>query len=379
MRIGLGTGTGLAPLARLAIVLALAGGAKASIAEPSVRVLLGDARAQVDIESPPGASRERFRIRDGRLLRRGRELGARVRIESPGSLLVDGREYPGDLELVAAGDRILVVNEIGLERYVAGTVAGEVPLAWPREALRAQAVAARTYALHERSRARRSSRRAGTEYDLRSDARSQNYLGAQGDQEAALAAAAATRGEVLLWQDEPILAVYHSASGGLTAASGEVWGRELPYLVSVEVEGEEDSPDTYWRTPLERATLRRSLAGLGLELGRDVDARVVERSPSGRVRWVEFEGSRGSGRIEARRLRSLLGASRVRSTMFEIRRSGQGLVLVGSGRGHGVGMSQWGARAMAESGSSYREILARFYPGAALGRWSQPSAGRGRR
>ena len=94
----------------------------------------------------------------------------------------------------------------------------------------------------------------------------------------------------------------------------------------------------------------------------------VERTASGRAARVELQGSGGRGSVAARTLRRLLGASVVRSTLFEIRDSGDDLVFVGSGHGHGVGMSQWGAQAMAERGASYREILEAFYPGTLLER-----------
>ena len=164
----------------------------------------------------------------------------------------------------------------------------------------------------------------------------------------------------------PILAVFHSASGGHTASAEEVWGRALPYLVSVPVEHEEDSPDTYWRASVSRTTLGRALVPLGVKVGPVRELRVVERSPSGRARTVRVRGRDGEKEIEARALRESLGAKVIRSTLFEIRATADGFVIVGSGHGHGVGMSQWGAEAMAQRGAGYREILASFYPGTEL-------------
>ena len=94
----------------------------------------------------------------------------------------------------------------------------------------------------------------------------------------------------------------------------------------------------------------------------------LERTPSGRVARVEILGDRGSRTASGRELRRLLDGGTLRSTLYEILRDGDDFVLAGSGHGHGVGMSQWGARAMARSGASYQEILERFYPGAELRR-----------
>jgi stage II sporulation protein D len=140
----------------------------------------------------------------------------------------------------------------------------------------------------------------------------------------------------------------------------------VPYLVSRPVPDEEDSPDTYWRASVSGTTLGRALIPLGLRLGAVRQVRVEERSASGRVLRVRLQGRDGSGSVEARALRSALGPSVVRSTLFEIRESENGFIFVGSGHGHGVGMSQWGAQAMAKRGASYREILEWFYPGTTL-------------
>jgi stage II sporulation protein D len=175
-----------------------------------------------------------------------------------------------------------------------------------------------------------------------------------------------TRGELLVYRGEPILAAFHSASGGQTASAEEVWGRALPYLVSRPVPDEEDSPDTYWRASVSRTTLGRALEPLGLRLGAVRQVRVEGRSASGRALRVRLQGTEGSESLEARALRSALGRSVIRSTLFEVRNAEDGFIFVGSGHGHGVGMSQWGAQAMATRGASYREILEWFYPGTQL-------------
>jgi stage II sporulation protein D len=249
---------------------------------------------------------------------------------------------------------------VGLEDYVAGTLGREIYVEWERETLKAQAVVIRSYALHQRAK------NHSEPFHVRAGTRSQVYGGVDAESPGVLAAVAATRGEYLAYQQLPILAVYHSASGGRTAGAEEVWGESVPYLVSVEVSGEEDSPDTYWRSSISRTKLGRALAKLGIQIGTPQKIRIVDRSPSGRALHLWVRGEKGEQTVEARALRTALGDSVIRSTLFEIRVREDAFVFVGSGHGHGVGMSQWGAEAMAKGGASYREILETFYPGTSL-------------
>jgi stage II sporulation protein D len=167
----------------------------------------------------------------------------------------------------------------------------------------------------------------------------------------------------LTYGGEPILAVFHSTSGGQTATAGEVWGEDLPYLRVVEVEDEDDAPHTYWRTVFDRSGLSEILETAGIAVGELWSLTITDRTSSGRVESLVVDGSTGKQKLRGQQLRTLLGGLALRSTLFEIRQSNDEFVFVGSGHGHGVGMSQWGARAMARQGASYQRILARFYPG----------------
>jgi stage II sporulation protein D len=253
-----------------------------------------------------------------------------------------------------------VLNRVALEDYVASTVGGEMSSSWPTEALRAQAVATRTYVLHE------AAKRKSRSWDVRATAVSQVYRGIEAETPQTRAAARSTVGEILVHDGQPILAVFHSTAGGRTATAAEVWGRDLPYLRVVEVEDEDDAPHTYWRVEFEREALRGLVESAGLSSGVLEGLSVVGRTASGRVERLRVRGAAEDVEVEGARLRSLLGGIGLRSTLFEIRQTERGFAFVGSGHGHGVGMSQWGARAMARRGASYQRILARFYSGARL-------------
>jgi stage II sporulation protein D len=330
----------------------------ASPAEPIVRVLLIETEGSVRVMHGTGGAR--LRPVAGGILVDGEAVGPVWRPPRPpasGVFQVDGRGIRGGLEVRRVPGGIDVINHVGLEDYVAGTLGREVYPGWHPEMLKAQAVVTRTYALHEMAR------NASRDFDVGSGTGSQVYGGATAETPSVLRAASETSGEYLAYGRQPILAAFHSASGGRTATAEEVWGERIPYLVSVEVANEEDSPDTYWRASVSRTTLGRALARVGVQVGSIREIRVAERSASGRARRLHVRGTKGTQALGARALRTALGESVVRSTLFEIRGSDDGFTFVGSGHGHGVGMSQWGAQAMAESGTSYREILEMFYPG----------------
>jgi stage II sporulation protein D len=142
----------------------------------------------------------------------------------------------------------------------------------------------------------------------------------------------------------------------------------VPYLVSREVIGEAGSPHSAWRVGVSRAELGGALDRAGKPVGSPRGLRILERSASGRVSQLRVDGTGGSRTLSGKTLRAALGSRLLKSTLFEVQRSGEGFVFTGAGYGHGVGMSQWGARALARGGADYRKILARFYPGARLQR-----------
>jgi len=327
--------------------------------EPQVRVLLYRGSDPIRV----GPAEEPLEIRvgsGGTLLVDGRPEARSWVPSGSGPWRVGSRVVRGRIAVRQREGRIEVLNRIGLESYVASTVGGEMSPSWPTEALRAQAVAARTYVLHE------AAKRRNAPWDVRATAASQVYRGIDAETPETRAATRSTAGEILVHDGEPILAVFHSTAGGRTATAAEVWGQDLPYLRVVEVEDEDDAPHTYWRTVFGREALQGVLEAADLGVGRLESLSVASRTRSGRVERLVLRGSERVREVDGARLRALLGGIGLRSTLFEVRDAPEGIAFVGSGHGHGVGMSQWGARAMARRGASYKRILARFYPGARL-------------
>jgi stage II sporulation protein D len=261
----------------------------------------------------------------------------------------------------AAGEmiRVLVtrspekVLELGLEDYVAGVVSGEMPASFPPETLKAQAVAARSYALTRRIDARA----AGRSWDVGTGVLSQVFT--RSASAAAQAAAKATAGEVLVAGMDPVEAYFHAACGGRTEQGLAALGRDLPYLASVECGRCEGAPGARWTVRVPAAELAR-VARLR---GAATAARVASLTPTGRAERLEVEASGRTGAIAAVELRRRLGFERLPSLAFEVRAEEGAFAFRGRGRGHGAGLCQWGAAGLARDGLSYREILARYYPG----------------
>ncbi len=282
----------------------------------------------------------------------GAEYQRPVAVTANGSVRLNGRRYPGEFVIVAReGNRIDVINHVPLEDYVARSVSAEVYSGWPEEVLKAQAVLARTYALHERHRLSNKS------FELEASTVSQAYSTAKVPA-SVRDATRKTRGEVLLHAGEPILAVYHSNAGGQTAASEEVWSSALPYLRPV-LSPDDAAPDYFWSYEIQDHDLAEALYDAGLERRADADeVKILQRSDSGRVSRIRLLGIELSGR----QLRQVLGGRAIRSALFDVRYEDGVVRFLGSGSGHGVGLSQWGARELARKGRNYKAILSHYYP-----------------
>lgn len=253
--------------------------------------------------------------------------------------------------LVSTSPREVV--EMRLDDYVAGVVAGEMPASFPSEALKAQAVAARSYVLTRKIEAQV----AGRSWDVGTGVLSQVFRKGAGP--AAREAAEATRGEVLVLGMEPVEAYYHASCGGRTEEGDSALGRGHAYLPSVECGRCDSSPRGRWKV---RIGAKDLASAVGLP-GEASAVRVVARTPTGRAARVEVEARGRKMGLSAIDLRRRLGYSRLPSVAYEVLVSGGEVVFEGRGHGHGAGLCQWGAAGLAREGKGYREILAHYYPG----------------
>ncbi|MNY07282.1 Amidase enhancer precursor [compost metagenome] len=265
---------------------------------------------------------------------------------------VAGKTYRGELEVRMGAGALTVVNEVPLEAYLYGVVPAEVIPSWHPEALKAQAVAARTYAVAHLGQF------ASLGYDLKATVASQVYGGTKLERPSTNKAVDDTRGRILTYLGKPIEAVYSDSSGGFTESCLEVWGKAVPYLQAVP-DFDQQSPRYVWETTITPDRFAPALQKLGLSIGELVSIEPLERSYSGRLKRARLTGTAGTAEVGGEKLRFAFG---LRSTFFNVARQADGsLAFAGRGWGHGVGMSQWGAKAMADMGYAYDQILAHYY------------------
>jgi len=233
-------------------------------------------------------------------------VGSMLRLIGHAENGVTGGRYRDAIVLSRAGDEVLVVNDVGLERYLYGVVPAEMPAAWPVEALRSQAVVARSYAL--------TSRRPSEPFDVYADTRSQAYRGVTGEAARTTDAVRATRAIVVKDGTSIARTLFHSSSGGRTAAVEEVFGGPpVSYLRSVADPYDRLSPHHDWTVELTDAEIERRLSTV--LAGGLVDVAVVARTASGRAATVRVTGTLGTRDVPGTTARSLLG---LRSAWFTV-------------------------------------------------------------
>ncbi|GAB6184310.1 SpoIID/LytB domain-containing protein [Thermodesulfovibrio hydrogeniphilus] len=274
--------------------------------------------------------------------------------------IVSGSTYEGEIEIWKGEDGYFLINVVNLEEYVKGVVASEVGIQWPEEALKAQAVLARTYAVTHIIR-----NRERNFYDVTSSVFHQVYKGDIKSEEVEKAVKA-TKGEILTYNGEPIMAFYHACSIEKTEDAKEVFGREYPYLKPVELPFT-PSPYTLWEKKISFEILEKSLS-----MKKISDVKIISYTSTGRVKELAFLNGKEKKIIKATELRRLLQWSLLPSTMIKsIKVEGDGVIFEGQGYGHGVGMCQWCAFQMAQEGKSYKEILSYFYPGTEISKLNE--------
>ncbi len=266
----------------------------------------------------------------------------------------------GPLEIHPVPSGLAVINRINLETYVAGVVSGEVSPKWPLEALKAQAVAARTYVLYKQAENREQP------FDVFASVQDQVYHGHAVRQDSVLQAITETKGQVVTYDRRPIYAAYSSTAAGPTEDALYVWALDLPYLKGVDCPFDNQAPRYDWRTTFTFDYLENQLRKEGYEVGTVATLTPYTFTPSGRVDRVRLLHSRGEIILRGQDLRRIVGYSKIFSTNFSIKSVGAQVEVVGHGAGHAVGMCQWGMREMAELGYDYQSILRHYYPGTTL-------------
>ena len=319
--------------------------------------------------------------------------------------VVGSRTYGGPLTVTWHRDGLSVVESVTLDDYLAGIK--EVPLSWPIETLKAQSVAARTYLAWTLDRGRSSDGRT-YDFDICATTQCQVYAGTgvvrDADGERWLDAIAATQNEILIYQGEPAQALYSSSAGSRTRSVQDIWaGTGKPYLTAVDSPEAGVTPYEAWEITLDLEAMRRIFAVAGIAIGADVRAVTVSKPAEGsgpsallidteigrtsipattvRTRINQFGPLLYPGVLPAKRPDGRLWPQAFLSYTFDVEwmpgdpirlrgplpvddlPSAGTITFRGEGWGHGVGMSQWGAKAMADTGATYDEILSHYYTG----------------
>jgi len=282
----------------------------------------------------------------------------------PGLFAVNGKFYRGNLIILPQSDMTVgsdssssfnLINELDLDDYLLGVVPAEMPASWPLEALKAQAIAARTYAYANLGKHSKDG------YDLRDTTDDQVYNGVKAETTASNTAVCATGGVVMTYEGTPICAYFHSASGGITETSENVWGRPLPYLRAV-MDYDQQSPLATWNRTFSVDQIESALAA---DIGKLLSIDVVSRSQSRRAYHLLVVGTRGAQITNAETVRRVL---KLPSTNFNVSVLDNAYLFSGRGFGHGLGLSQWGAKGLAEQGYNAPQILTYYYRNVSLER-----------
>lgn len=273
-----------------------------------------------------------------------------IKPQQGGYIWIGDRWYRGSVQVISTGKQLLAINHVDLEQYLYSVLGAEMSANFPAEALKAQAVAARTYAIYRRQATRKKL------FDVDSTQVSQVYRGLASEANTTQAAVNDTLGQIVTYQGKPILAVFHAASGGHTENVEDIWSNRVPYLRGVP-DYDLEIPGNEWTQTFTNSQLSKSLKISGLK------AIAPDRT-------TQF-GSVVSLKILGDTEKILTGsqvrtALKLRSLRFTISPTPAGFTFTGRGYGHALGMSQWGAYNLAQQGMTYASILAHYYSGSEL-------------
>ena len=301
---------------------------------------------------------------EGAFIRLGKEtFPSPVFLESVGGFIaLNNTNYRGSFYIYENKGKCMVVNHVAVEDYLPGVLGKEMGKTWPIEALKAQSIAARSYALHKRKKS------THPHYDIFSSVQDQVYGGQSSESKVIRKAVKATQGIVLVFKNRLLQAFYHSSCGGETNVPLDVWGKKHPAYRSVFCPAHStysNKKEWVYRTNLHHLEYQlRKHAVLPKSFLRLAKLSKLKKTPN-KLLLADVSGKKLF--ISSSKLRSSIGFDQIRSSKFAIHREEkETLSFYGRGYGHAVGMCQYGAKAMALNKKSYESILYHYYPLASL-------------
>ena len=323
---------------------------------PSLKVVKkGTQLKNVSVSSKPGT------------IRLGNEewpaSGLRIQVSEDNSLFIHKSRFRGSLDILKNSQQstFYVINRLPIESYLYGVLHHEVSPWWPMEALKAQAIAARTYAYYQAQVSR------AAEYDVKSSTSSQVYGGSTTERFRTKRAVDLTNGKILTYQSKVFPAYFHATCAGLTAAADELWKIRLkPLSGGAKCDSCRISPHYRWQIRLPLAEIEEKMVKYGRPVGRILKLEVITQTPSHRVGSLKITGVDGEAVVAAKDFRVWIGGDRMRSTNLTVTIRDDFAKFEGKGWGHGVGLCQWGTLGQALVGRKSTEILQFYYPEASI-------------
>ncbi len=288
--------------------------------------------------------------------------GVRIEPLEDRDLVIGQSRFRGSVALLKDKNRLFyAINTLGIEKYLYGVLHHEVAAWWPMDALKAQAVAARTYALYQVSVSKNA------EYDVKSGTSSQVYGGSTTERFRANRAVNLTKGMVLTHQGKVFPGYFHATCAGKTAAAKELWSIDVPPLAGgVRCDYCRISPHFNWEARVATADIEGKLNKNGRSIGQVLKIAVITQTPSGRAGRLRISGTSGEAVIAAKDFRVWIGGDKMRSTFFSLELRDDMVYFHGKGWGHGVGLCQWGTLGQSLLGKTYQDILKFYYPSAEI-------------
>ncbi len=273
-----------------------------------------------------------------------------------GEIELNNVRYRGEIRILQQLDnKFLIIGELDLESFIASVIGSEMPLSWNEEALKAQAVTARTYAVYKKKM------RRGEAYHL--DKLELAYRGALAETPQTIRIARETKGIIMVYNWNVFPSYFHSTCGGHTEDMNHIFGKSsIPPLSGVECNYCNNSKYASWNTNISKAEIEKKLRDANVYVSNIHTVNIMDPGNGNHGSKVEITSRSGSKEMNANEFRLLIGPNYLYSTAFRSQDNGKSITFSGRGWGHGVGMCQYGARTMAENGSRWTAILKYYYP-----------------
>lgn len=291
--------------------------------------------------------------------------GINIVPEKSPSIYIGKSLYKGTLQLIKTKEGLLsAVNVLDIEDYIKGVLYHEISHRWPMETIKAQAIASRTFAIYQ------AQQRLDKDFYLSAGISSQVYRGVFAEKFRTNKAVDETAGQILMYRGKVLPAFFHATCGGRTEKSSNLWKVSLRPLRGVKCPFCKNAPYFSWEKSISLDEIERKISESKYPIGKIKYIKILSRNKSGRVRKLRIKADlpgQQAGKtinMSAKEFRNILGTKVLNSTNFKVTIKDNQAHFKGHGWGHGVGLCQWGAFAMAKKGYDYRQILRYYYPGA---------------